>query len=264
MTVKLTDAYRPFEEKARILENKLYLARKTIVDFMAPTFADALTDFRSCSSHRDFSEWQGRVIDLIVSKAEVDPKMSHFEERGLCPLCKGGTRGPYDEGFKIPSGLEKHLFGQGNTSQCPVTEAAFGNARYALRDQFEAAEELVRQQLEERRSLEQTFLIDPTLPPQLIDDEGFFTYKRARSAEELAWAEERLTALGFQKEMTTNVIAYKLFREGRLYWPILVRLALLNSRCSILLNRQGRQKSKRLACRTHGPGICPKGLGRSS
>jgi hypothetical protein len=142
----------PSEQRIRALEDELYMARWAIVELMPQHISDLLTDYRSCSSLGDFIAWQNQVVALITSMAEVDPEASHFEERGYCPLCKGGTRGPYQSGFKIPGGMEKHLLGAGNASKCVVTEAAFRNARHALRDKFDASEKAARQQLEERRS----------------------------------------------------------------------------------------------------------------
>jgi hypothetical protein len=214
MTLKRAEPYASFNE-IKALEDELFRARRSIIRFMPESISNALSDYHSCNSHADFSDWRRRIVDLIISKAEIDPRLSNFEERGWCPLCKGGSRGPYDKGFKIPGGLEKHLFGDGNASQCIVTEAAFRNAMYALHETFEAADRLETQKMEERRRSEQTFLIDPSVLPQLID-EGFFIYRRTRSVGEFASAEERLATLGFQKEVTGNVTAYKSFHEDRL------------------------------------------------
>jgi hypothetical protein len=90
----------PAEQRIRALEEELYMARQAIVELMPQHIADALTDYRSCSSVRDFMAWKNQVAALITSMAEVDPEASHFEERGYCPLCRGGTRGPYQSGFK--------------------------------------------------------------------------------------------------------------------------------------------------------------------
>ena len=203
-----------YEQRIRALEEDLYMARQAIVELMPRNISDALADYRSCSSYGDFMAWQNRVVALITSTAEVDPKASHFEERGYCPLCRGGTRGPYELGFKIPGGMEKHLLGDGNAHQCVVTEAAFRNARHTLRNTFEASEKAARQQLEERRRLEQTFLIDPSLPSELLDEGKW--WNKPRSPEALETAEQRLRSFNFEKEVSDNVVAYKLWHEGHL------------------------------------------------
>ena len=104
--------------------------------------------------------------------------------------------------------------GDGNASQCVVTKAAFDKAHYALRDEFEAEEDGARREVEERRKTEQTLLTDPLLPPQLFDERQW--WNKPRSADVLAAAEERLRSLNFEKEVSENVIAYKLWHEGRL------------------------------------------------
>jgi hypothetical protein len=110
--------------------------------------------------------------------------------------------------------MEKHLMGDGNASQCVVTKAAFDKARHALRDEFEAEEEAARREVEERRKTEQTLLTDPALPPQLFDERQW--WNKPRPADALSAAEERLRSLNFEKEVSENVIAYKLWHEGRL------------------------------------------------
>jgi hypothetical protein len=110
--------------------------------------------------------------------------------------------------------MEKHLIGDGNASQCVVTKAAFDKARHALRHEFKAEEEAIRREVEERRKTEQTLLTDPSLPPQLFDERQWWT--KPRPADALAAAEERLRSLKFEKEVSENVVAYKLWHEGRL------------------------------------------------
>ncbi|MET3335833.1 hypothetical protein ABIF61_004357 [Bradyrhizobium japonicum] len=206
--------YATPDQRVRRLEDEVYLLRRAIIELMPDDIANALSDYRSCKSYREFAEWKRKTVGFIISKAEVDPKASHFEERGWCPLCKGGTRGPYQSGFKIPGGMEKHLMGDGNASQCVVTKAAFDAARDALRDGFEAEEEAARREVEERRKTEQTLLIDPSLPPQLFDERQW--WNKPRPADALTAAEERLSSLNFEKEVSQNVIAYKLWYDGRL------------------------------------------------
>jgi hypothetical protein len=212
-----TDRYGPhtaLEQRVSRLEEELYWLRRAIVELMPADISKAFSDYGSCKSHQEYAEWKRRTVDFIISKAEVDPQASHFEERGWCPLCKGGTRGPYQSGFKIPGGLEKHLMGDGNASQCVVTKAAFDKAQHALHDEFEASEEAARREVEERRKTEQTLLINPSLPPELFDERQWWS--KPRPADALAAAEHRLHSLNFQKELTGNVVAYRLWHEGRL------------------------------------------------
>jgi hypothetical protein len=203
-----------YEQRIRALEEELYAARQAIVELMPQNISDALAEYRSCSSYGDFIAWQNRVVAFITSTAEIDPEASRFEERGYCPLCRGGTRGPYQSGFKIPGGMEKHLLGDGNAHQCVVTEAAFRNARHALRDKFDGLEKAARKQCDERRTKEQTILIDPSLPSELLDEGRWWS--KPRTPEGLEAAEQRLRGLNFEKEVSGNVVAYKLWYEGHL------------------------------------------------
>ncbi|WP_426532623.1 hypothetical protein [Bradyrhizobium sp. McL0615] len=206
--------YATADQKVRKLEEELYWLRDAIVELMPDDISKALSDYGICKSRREYEEWKRKTVNFIISKAELDPQASHFEPRGWCPLCKGGTRGPYQSGFKIPGGMEKHLMGDGNASQCVVTKAAFDKAHHALRDEFEAQEEAAWRELEERRQTEQTLLTDPLMPPQLFDERQW--WNKPRPADALTAAEERLRSLNFEKEIRENVIAYKLWHEGRL------------------------------------------------
>jgi hypothetical protein len=68
--------------------------------------------------------------------------------------------------------------------------------------------------MDERRRTERVFLTDPSLPPQLFDEHLYsFSSGKARSADELAMAEERLRSLNFQIDVNDNVIAYKFRHE---------------------------------------------------
>jgi hypothetical protein len=109
MAVGYYDTYGT-EQRVRTLENDLYMARKFIVELMPREIADSLDGYYSCHSREDYHRWKRETIDLVISKAEVDPAVSNdYEERGWCPLCKRGSRGPYASGFKMPGGLERHL-----------------------------------------------------------------------------------------------------------------------------------------------------------
>jgi hypothetical protein len=202
------------EKRITELEEELYWVRRNIVELMPKDISEALSSYRSCSTVEGFAKWQRETANFIISKAEVDPKQSGLEPRGWCPLCQGGVRYAQASGFKIPGGLEKHLNGEGNAYRCVVTDAAFRNAEYKLREALAASAEAARQAMEERRRNEQTYLTDPSLPSQLLDEGQWWI--KSRSTEEVVAAEKRLLSLNFEKEVSGNVIAYKLQHEGRL------------------------------------------------
>jgi hypothetical protein len=198
------------DERIRRLEEELYIARHDIVELMPCQMKDLLTSYYSCETSMEFWRWKHDIAERIASMTEPDPEAAsfgYFGDRAYCPLCKSGSRGPYDRGFALPNGLTSHLLGQGNTHHCPVTHAAFENAHHSLRDKLAASAEAERRKEEERRRTERVFLIDPSSPPKLFD-EHLFGEKR-RSPEELAAAEERLRGLDFRVEVDQNVVAYK-------------------------------------------------------
>jgi hypothetical protein len=122
------------EMRVSQLEEELYLARCDIVGLMPREICELLTSYHSCTSPLELSLWKRDVIDRI-SMLEIDAEEFYFERHGCCPLCKGEGRGPL-RGFKLPGGLTKHLWGEGNANQCPVTHAAFQNAYFRLRGTF--------------------------------------------------------------------------------------------------------------------------------
>jgi hypothetical protein len=194
-------------DRYKLLEEELYWARRNFVELVPDDLSKSLSDYLSCSSREDYAKWERDTVEFIISRAEVDPLHSDFEPRGWCPLCKKGVH-------KIPGGIRNHLNGDGNASQCVVTEAAFRNAKYVLREKFETSEAVVLREVAERRKTEQTFLTDPSLPPKLLDEHQWWS--RPRSAEALVAAEERLRNLNFDKVINDNVVAYKLRCEGYL------------------------------------------------
>lgn len=201
----------PAEERIRELKSELYCARRDIVHLMPSDVVNILMSYYSCQSHRDFGEWQRSAIDQILAMAVPDPDASYFGPRGYCPLCKGGSSGPYAQGFTLPEGLRRHLEGYGNTHQCPVTRAAFNMAREALWETFEAADKETQRKEQERRKTERLFLTEPWSPPKLLE-EGLWR-RNSRNTDQFAFAEERLRQLGFESEISQNVVTYK-FRQS--------------------------------------------------
>jgi hypothetical protein len=209
----LESAAQPRIEK---LESELYQARRDIVDLMPYEISQLLTGYHSAKSESDYWGWERETIERIVSMAEADLRYS--QPRARCPLCKSGG-GFYDTGFTLPEGLSRHLTGWGNTHHCPVTDAAFRNARYSLRKDFEAWRRTEKEDEANRRKTERLFLIDPRKPPLLIDESVFglsHGLHEFRTADEIPAAALRLRDLGFQFEVRGNVVAYKLMHENRL------------------------------------------------
>jgi hypothetical protein len=199
------------EQRVSQLEEELYSARRVTVELMPDELAKLLKSYHSCTSPEELLQWKIEVVERIVSLAEIEPEASYFEKRGYCPLCKRGSIGSLP-GYKIPGGLEDHLWGGSHARRCPVTEAAFENAEFRLRNTFEASAEAAKRKMDERRRTERVFLTDPSSPPKLLDEALDF-FDKTRSSEELAAAEERLRSINFEVEVTDNVVAYKFRHE---------------------------------------------------
>lgn len=212
-----TPGYDTQSETIRRLENELHFARRTIVELMPEAIASRMLDYHDCRTRRDFYQWQHGVIEAVIATAVPDPEISYHQPRGWCPLCRGGSSGPFDRGYALPGGLTRHLEGRGNTAECPVTKAGFDLARDALRERFEKEEADDAANLQHRRETEPMMLTDPNRPPQLMDDQGWFSHG-VRDSTALETAEERLRQFGFANEAEGNVVAWRLRRDG---WAVL-------------------------------------------
>ena len=114
----------------------------------------------------------------------------------------------YESGFKVPEGLRRHLIGWGGeNNQCIVFGAAMNLARDHWGDRFreKQAEEAASIARERRRS-EILYKIDANKSPVLID-EGI-PFDNFRSVDDMAWAEDRLLALGFKIDLDRNMKSY--------------------------------------------------------
>jgi len=152
------------------LKGELYMARRTIVELMREEIARRLSDYYDCRSERDFYDWRQSALAFIIEKAVPIPEASYWQPRGWCPLCHGGSSGPYESLFTLPEGLRRHLDGLGNVRPCPVTQAALDLAREGLADRFAAAEAASRQKERERRERELLVLTQPNGAPKPRDE----------------------------------------------------------------------------------------------
>jgi hypothetical protein len=201
----------PRDERIKRLEDELWGVRDDIVRLMPEVISDLLSRTYLLETRSDYHRWQRETIDAIVEMTVPDPKASNrYEVRARCPLCQA-SGDVYGSGFKLPLGLERHLEGWGNVSQCPVTEAAFKNARYSNRDKFDKAEEAERDKVEQRKATERVLLINPAEKPVLFDERLWS--REPRNPEQLAVAEQRLRDLGFEIETNGNIVAYKFVHE---------------------------------------------------
>ena len=110
----------------------------------------------------------------------------------------------------MPDGLKRHLLGEGKSAQCSIMKIVFDIAQDRMRPKFDEEERREHKANDARRRTERLYQIDPTSPAKLIDD--FFSFRGPRNPEQLKWAETRLRMLGFESDLSDNVITYRLPR----------------------------------------------------
>jgi hypothetical protein len=197
------------EELISSLQDQLYRARRSIISLVTEDAQKILWGYLDCESLSDTGRWRNIAAREIIQLAEAIPKeLFHSSNRAYCPLCKDGALVLYESGFKLPEGLRRHLIGWGNeNNQCIVFGAAMNLARDHWGDRFrEKRVEEVASIARERRRSEILYKIDTNKSPVLID-EGI-PFDDFRSVDEMAWAEDRLLALGFKIDLDRNVKSY--------------------------------------------------------
>jgi hypothetical protein len=175
-----------------------------------------LSSFYTCKSRQETYSWDESTAHKIIALAKrITPEEgAYFSNRAYCPLCGRGSSSAFshEAGFSVPEGLRRHLVGWGDRgNQCPVFGAAMSLARDYWHVKFhdqEVAEEAEKQaRILERKKTEALYQIAPNEEPELIDERAGYS-NSPRNAEEMAWAEERLSELGFQINSEGNVKSY--------------------------------------------------------
>lgn len=196
------------EDVISSLEDQLYRARRSIISLVTEEAQKILWGYVDCESELNARHWQNIAAREIIKLAEPIPsELFHSSNRAYCPLCKDGALVLYESGFKVPEGLRRHLIGWGNeNNQCIVFGAAMNLARDHWGERFreKQAEEAASIARERRRS-EIVYKIDAKKSPVLIDEGIRFDF---RSVDDMAWAEDRLLALGFNIDLERNVKSY--------------------------------------------------------
>jgi hypothetical protein len=196
------------EELISSLQDQLYRARRSIISLVTEEAQKILWGYLDCESPSDAYRWRNTAAREIIQLAEpILSEPLNFSNRAYCPLCNDAALDFYESGFKLPEGLRRHLIGWGNDNhQCIVFGAAMNLARDHWGDRFreKQAEEAVSIARERRRS-EILYKIDAKKSPVLIDEGIRFDF---RSVDDMAWAEDRLLALGFKIDLDRNVKSY--------------------------------------------------------
>lgn len=200
-----------YNDELKRLREKLWQARHTVLELMPEPIRDAFSGYYDCKTEGDFHNWWRGALTKVADQAV--PRSNGWEDRAYCPLCGRGSSSPYDEGFKLPAGLDMHLYGDGRANQCSVTREIYWLARDHVEPALEKAKEEETKRTEARRLTEPCILLGPGEEPRLMD-EGFM-YNGARDAEGIAWARSRLATLGFEACERGNAVSFSL-RQGDL------------------------------------------------
>jgi hypothetical protein len=116
------------DAQIRKLKEELWAARHAIVEIMPAPLREPLEATFYCQSIKDVYEWQRWAIQKIMEQATEllgqDVVATDGQMRAYCPLCRGGSLGPYAAGFAVPIGMQRHLEGSHGSRQCVVLAAA--------------------------------------------------------------------------------------------------------------------------------------------
>lgn len=234
------DLHEQQNETMRRLQDELYRARRDIVDLMPENIARLMQGYHQCKTRHDHHAWEQSVVEAVIGMATPDPEASRWQPRARCPLCRGGSSGPYDVGFTVPEGLRRHLEGFGNVHQCSGTRAAFALARDALQGDFTRADQDAIAKTEHRRCTERVFNIGPRKPAALLEEEMWGSAPRDEAA--MSRADGRLAELGFERTEVGNVVSYRLVRDGFEVWADPRQASRLNFTVCPAARGRGRQR----------------------
>lgn len=105
------------------LKKQLEITRQALITLLPKKVASTAEDFlHNYSAHdRDtaLTDFVAKLIDHATLSAFPDAGCMN-EVRAYCPLCGEGSQGPYEEGYRIPGGMARHLYGRHNCHQCHI------------------------------------------------------------------------------------------------------------------------------------------------
>jgi hypothetical protein len=126
------------EEIISDLRRDLDAAVRSIILLMPEDAQSILRSFYECESRDKTYRWRHLAALRVVHLAKPLPKGIHdSRDRAYCPLCGEGALPPSAEGYAIPEGLRRHLFGWGGKqTQCSVFNTVELGARWYWSDKF--------------------------------------------------------------------------------------------------------------------------------
>lgn len=196
------------EQTIRDLQNELEQTRSSVIRMMPFEAQLILMSYNSCKTRVETYQWPDTVASKLSDLATIlPPSIFDSSDRAYCPLCGDGSSWAYQEGFRLPEGLRRHLVGWGDRQPCPVFAIARRLAKEDWDERFHEAEERAKAKILKRKKCETLYKVGPTHTLELLDAGTYFC-ARARSLAELAWAETRLSNLGFLTTTEARVRSY--------------------------------------------------------
>jgi hypothetical protein len=191
------------------LRRELQRTRMLLAEFAPVRPGVHLFGYLSCPTRDESNRWEANTIEELIASATPIPTPEGFPECAMCPLCGKGPRDFYGHGFTLPEGLRRHLSGWGHVKQCPILDGVMGLAREHWDEKFRESERRTTEErnaeLAARRKVQTLYRISPNGEAELATADIFGD---VRNAAGIAWAEERLEALGFHVQIDNRIKSY--------------------------------------------------------
>lgn len=131
----------PYQSRIQELETELFALRFALIEMMPHKARAILHGHGRLTNMREWYAWAKAAAEQIVDLCTDVESPTYMgvplgSPRARCPLCGAGPQTPYESGFALPEGLNRHLTGGHNAHQCPV----FGAAERLARDYVERQE----------------------------------------------------------------------------------------------------------------------------
>lgn len=133
MTTKTLD-----DKRVERLEKELDESRHAILRLAPDNMQSILQSYYLCKTREDASGWEKEIIKKVIEAAisRINDDDESFFGQTPCPLCRRSSTSPYQRGFLIPTGLQRHLSGRGHAQKCDVMIAALHLARKTWSEMF--------------------------------------------------------------------------------------------------------------------------------
>lgn len=126
------------DKRIERLEKELHESRQAIIRLAPDNVLPILQSYYFCKTKEETDIWEENVIQKAIDVAidRVNGDDESFFGQASCPLCRHSSTSPYQRGYLLPKGLQRHLSGRGHAHKCDVLTAALHLAREAWDDMF--------------------------------------------------------------------------------------------------------------------------------